>query len=196
MTENASQSEALTADFEEFQKTRNEAAFKRIYDKYVGLIQYVVSRCGAKDGEVDEIVQEVFLRFFKSADRIQGAAKLKYWLVTTARNLVIDEYRKVKNLKVEDRELDDLEASSEKRRHSMRQLEIELLAKLIEGVSETDGADDLKLFYVDGLSTKEIAEKKGEGVSTVTTRLTRLRRKFGDHFKEHIEELRATAPFD
>ena len=49
--------------------------------------------------------------------------------------------------------------------------------------------ETLRQFYAEGLSTKEIARRNGEAVSTVTTRLSRLRARFKDEFRRHIENL-------
>ncbi|QSS98640.1 RNA polymerase sigma factor [Pontibacillus sp. ALD_SL1] len=46
--------------------------------------------------DVDDLVQEVFIRAWKHASSFKGKASLKTWLFSIARNVSIDRYRKKK----------------------------------------------------------------------------------------------------
>lgn len=166
--------------------------FRRVYDAYVGLIQYVVRRCGADAAAADDLVQETFMRLLRKAGDIQQPGAVKAWLVTTARHLTLDELsRQRRYVAAGDEHADTADAGMESVR---RELEIALVGELVEQISRESGDATLADFYVRGRSTKEIAAERGEALSTVTTRLSRLRRRFQDHLRGHIEALRASSP--
>ena len=166
--------------------------FRRVYDAYVGLIQYVVRRCGADAAAADDLVQETFMRLLRKAGDIQQPGAVKAWLVTTARHLTLDELsRQRRYVAASDEHADTADAGMESVR---RELEIALVGELVEQISRESGDATLADFYVRGRSAKEIAAERGEALSTVTTRLSRLRRRFQDHLRGHIEVLRASSP--
>ncbi|MBS4199976.1 RNA polymerase sigma factor [Bacillus sp. FJAT-49732] len=63
-------------------------------DVYNFLVYYTRSH------DVEDIVHEVFLKAIKSADKFEGRANPKTWLLSIARRLVIDQYRKEKRQKL------------------------------------------------------------------------------------------------
>ena len=172
----------------------DQVIFKKIYDEYVGLIQYVVNRCGASADISDDIVQETFVRLYAQGKEIQRQQAIKSWLITTARRLTIDHQRNNKYRSDED-VVEVLSGHAENdMEHQLRELEISVLSSLIESVCQSTGDDTLKHFYIDGRSVKEIASSNGEPIGTVTNRLSRLRKRFNSYFKQHIETLRDSGP--
>lgn len=57
------------------------------------LYNFIWRSCGNRD-RAQEILQEVFLRVVKSAERYEPSAKFTTWVYTIARNLCIDKARK------------------------------------------------------------------------------------------------------
>jgi RNA polymerase sigma-70 factor (ECF subfamily) len=169
------------------------AVFRRVYEKYVGLVQYVLRRCGVDAASADDIVQEAFLRLFRRAAEIQQPAAIKAWLVTTARNIALDERRKRRHLVATDRDdvAEEADASVESAR---RELEISLVGALVQDIVRETGDSTLSDFYVLGRSAKEIAAEKGEAISTVTTRLSRVRQRFQERLRARIQLLRDGLP--
>lgn len=178
----------------------DEQAFKKVYDAYVGLVQYVVARCGLNQEERDDVVQETFFKLYRSAATINEVASIKAWLAVTARNLVIDRRRKDRG-QGPNHDATEFERLSEPSYQKFsnvyrREVEAQIVGKIIDEIAlaETGGAT-FKMFYVQGLTAREIAEQTGEAVSTITTRLTRLRRKFGERIRQHIDDLHERSPF-
>lgn len=62
-------------------------------DIYNFLIYYTGSR------DIEDLVQEVFIKAINSLDQFQEAANPKTWLIAIARNLVIDQRRRGKRIK-------------------------------------------------------------------------------------------------
>jgi len=69
-------------------KRGSREALRRIYDKYHGqLLKLAVVLTGSADA-AEDVVQEVFVRFAQSADRIGLAGSLKGYLMTSTVNAV------------------------------------------------------------------------------------------------------------
>lgn len=171
----------------------DRAVFRRVYEAYVGLLRYVAGRLGLGGEEVDEIVQETFLRLYERAGEVQDASKLKAWLVAATRNQAIDRLRSRRRQATPAASGDLSDASAQlwvPHVDVTRELEIDLVRDLLGRIAGAPGGETFRLFYVEGLSAKEIAARNGEAISTVTTRLSRLRDKFGEELRQHVLALR------
>lgn len=169
----------------------HEASFQKVYEAYYGLIQYIIQRCGIDHEEKRDLIQETFLKLHTKAHEIKDPAAIKPWLVSCARNLALDYLRKKKFVPLSDPDADLALAqrADESQEQEDHELELRLVGHLIQDVCAQEQDDTLKLFYVDGLKAREIAELRGEAVSTVTTRLGRLRQKFRHVFEQQLERL-------
>lgn len=133
--------------------------FRRVYDAYVGLIQYVVRRCGADAAAADDLVQETFMRLLRKAGDIQQPGAVKAWLVTTARHLTLDELsRQRRYVAASDEHADTADAGMESVR---RELEIALVGELVEQISRESGDATLADFFTDevGGDSEHFAER-------------------------------------
>ena len=167
--------------------------FQRVFDQNYSLIKYVVCQCGVTDEDANDVTQEIFLRFHTHLSKINRPESIKSWLITSARNLAIDHIRKSKKLTTLDD--DAYEATHiEDNDGLLHELELKLVGKLIDQLAVKSGDTTLVEFYRQGLSAKEISEKNNEPISTVTNRLSRLRKKFSGYLRQHIEELRESVP--
>ncbi len=182
---------------QEFLRLRNgdKRVFRKVYDAYLGLVQYVVLRCGIDETECRDIVQDTFLRLYRKAGEIQNKDSVKSWLLVCARNLALDHRRK--QLRQNTESVADIPESgqglwSDAVDSSQRELELQLIGNLLTQIQAESGDATLAMFYGEGLSIKEIAEKLGEPASSTTSRLCRLRRKYQQRFEEHLEALRAS----
>lgn len=161
---------------------------KQIYDENINLIYFVVRKFGLRDEETEEIVQDTFLRFFENQHRVDPP-KARAFLVTTARNLCIDHLRKSKRQKVSLVEAEDLAQHDEDVWHNdpRRIIEAQLVEKFFDSIQNEQGADILLMFYREGLSNKQIAERLQEGVNTTTSRLSRARTKFREKLQQMLD---------
>ncbi len=207
---------SITKD--EFQKLKlgDRVVFKKVYDQYFALVRFVVNRCGVENDENLDLVQETFIMFYQKSVQIKDIDAIKAWLMTTAKNLAIDYIRRQKmanqhlyNLQEQGKDnhpspyqdsendplKDDDNGCLKKEAYSAehRELEDRLVRELIQRVDMETDDDTFSLFYSNGLAAKEIAKLKGESISTITTRLSRLRKRFHHVFVQHLNELRETA---
>ena len=74
----------------------SEADIRAAYDAHVGELYRFALRATGDEGSSQDIVQETFLRAWRSADRFDPAlASLRVWLFAIARNVVVDHHRSV-----------------------------------------------------------------------------------------------------
>jgi RNA polymerase sigma-70 factor (ECF subfamily) len=181
----------------EFEKLQSgdQAVFKKVYDAHFGLVVFMVKRCGVSHDEALDIVQDSFIKLYKKANQIQSQNTLKSWLVTTARNQAMDHLRKQKLVAkhAEKERLNqghDVEVGnglvSDEQLH---ELQLVVLGELIEDIQNETNDNTFTLFYRDGMSVKAIAKRQGEPISTITNRLSRLRKRFRDKFETHLKNL-------
>lgn len=181
------------SEFEEFVKSGNSKIFRKFYDQYIGLIQFIARKYLRQRQEADDIVQEVFTRFFRERSKLEKQSAIKSWLAITARNLAIDYLRKQQQAPLALSESNENNASGESKKFESREaLKIELSIKVVRetltALAESGKAEEMKLYYLDGMKTADIATRLGVSVSTVTTNLTRQRRKYSEELKKKIEE--------
>lgn len=172
------------------QKGGKAVSFEKVYAENIGFVQFVVSKFRLAPQEADELVQDVFLRFYQNRERVDPE-KIRSYLAMTARNMAIDIYRKQKSRKTFELE-DKHDAAMQDglwKDDPRRVLESEVAMEFLKAIEGEDGAETLLLFYRDGLSVKEIADRQGEKVGTVTSRLSRLRQKFKDKLQARLDEL-------
>jgi RNA polymerase sigma-70 factor, ECF subfamily len=149
-------------------KGGDQRAASRLVDRHADAIARFVASVGGR-GEVQEIVQDTFVRAFASLDSFRGESSLRTWLFTIARRLLLDrrraEHRRGEQVEVQEQDavteydaLDALVANEARRRMSaaMKRLTPTQRDVFILRVSE-------------GLSYKEIAEAAGttEGAARV-----------------------------
>jgi RNA polymerase sigma-70 factor (ECF subfamily) len=131
------------------------------------LARFAVS-CGARE-DIDELVQDTFVRAFNSLDGFRGDSSFRTWLLTIERRLLLDRRRSEKRRpdRVEIQEgdastqfdaLDGVVADESRRR----------LAEAVTRLSPTQ-REVFSLRVAEGLSYKEIADAVGttEGAARV-----------------------------
>lgn len=156
-----------------------EAAQREIYRRYKPALVRLAGGFMALDrDEVEDVVQETFIRAFQSLPQLRDGASFQSWLFSIARNRARSRME-ARGLQARLRERIAVEASdvsphfpaalqSERDEHVVRQL--------IDELPEGPEKQTVRLFYVEGsLSAREIAEQMGVGKSAVTMRLERFR---------------------
>ena len=72
----------------------DEQAFHDLYDRYLPLVvRYIMTLCGNWE-EAKDMAQETFIRVCERKESFQSRSRFKSWLLTIARNRVIDSCRK------------------------------------------------------------------------------------------------------
>lgn len=157
---------------------------KQIDELYPRLHRSMSAYLAGSGIEAEDILQETFLKAYKSLDQFEGKSNMYTWLYSIARNKCIDEFRKGKNepnrssIPVEEYELE-----SEEYKAKDQQEDIELLKEAISNLPEL-----LKSIVVmksiDGLTYPEIAEVTGVNEQTLKNRMFRARKQLAVTLKQ------------
>ena len=154
-------------------------AFRTLFVRHKSDVARLVYRMLNAPGDLEDVVQEVFVQVFRSLKDFRGQAKFSTWLHRVTVNVVLMHRRSARSRPVLTEEIpgeligDDSQTLPDEdveRRERMRAFQ-RLLARL---------ADKKRVVFVlhelEGLSPAEIAEVVGAPVLTVRTRLFYARR--------------------
>lgn len=109
---NATQQEDASVDgaLIEQWKAGDQRAATAIVERHAEALARFAGRLGVSD-DVDELVQDTFIRAFSAMDTFRADSSLRTWLFTIERRLVIDR-RRAQARRGHDVEIDDMHASS------------------------------------------------------------------------------------
>lgn len=151
----------------------NRNLFSQIYEELSdGLYRHCFFR--TSNAEIaEDLVQEVFMKFWKELHKKDEIKYPKAWLYTAMRNKIIDYYRKKKTLSLDERLEAGFEpAGAHDHLHIETTAEISILMKKIQKLSNSD-SEVVIMRYVDGLPVKEIAEIIESNENAVSVKLHR-----------------------
>ncbi len=77
----------------------NEDAFRRIVERYIDEVSRTVTGMLGAGPEIDDVVQEVFIKLHRSLHTFRGEASLKTFVVRMAINKSLDALRKRKRMR-------------------------------------------------------------------------------------------------
>ena len=156
---------------------REEAALAELYDRYGGTVYALALRMTGDPGTAEEIALDAFLQVWEQVDRFDARqGSLEGWLFTIARSRAIDRLRAAKAVKRTrgDEQESDLQLATEPADPPDRIVElIERQHHVRAALSQLNSAQRaaLDLAYFQGLSHSQIADRLGEPVGTVKTRI-------------------------
>ena len=153
-----------------------EKAFNIVYKEYSYLVFYVIFQI-VKDNDLAlELTNETFTNFFIIKDNIKFSKNIKYYLVTTGKNLAINKMKKDSriielndNYTYEESMTDDFNSYIEKFKEFLTKEEIDLIV--------------YHLLY--DFSFKEIAKSKQTTVNVISSKYKRTIDKIKKHYKEN-----------
>jgi RNA polymerase sigma-70 factor (ECF subfamily) len=138
-------------------KAGNQTAATELVQRHASALARFAASCGARE-DIDELVQDTFVRAFGSLDGFRGESSFRTWLFTIERRLLLDrrraERRRPQGLEIGEGDaatefdaLDDLVADEAQGR----------VRRAIEGLTPTQ-REVFVLRVTEGLSYKEIAK--------------------------------------
>lgn len=150
-----------------------------LYDRYSGIVYATALRVLGETAAAEDVLQEIFMQLWRNPSAFDSSrGNLAAWLGVIARHRAIDVLRKRRP----QTDLEDVVIASsydlglEAERNAM-------VAKVRSGLAEISPEQrrSLEMAFFQGLTHSEIAEKTGEPLGTVKTRirsaLIQLRRK-------------------
>ena len=150
-------------------RSGNEQAMGELYDLYSGLVYSVALRVLGDRAAAEDVLQEVFMRLWRNPQVFDSSrGSLPAWLAVIARHRAIDSLRKRRPetdwndvfLSIEP----DLSGDAERRRA------IEKVHELLKTMPAPQRLA-LEMAFFEGLTHAEIAEKVGDPLGTVKTRI-------------------------
>jgi RNA polymerase sigma-70 factor (ECF subfamily) len=150
----------------------DRAAFDRIYARYAGWVMAYFRRSGFDPADADDLAQEVFVRVLKSIHTFDAArGAFVPWLATVARNVARRSWGGRPSPDHLDPEMAEavFAAAEDAARPETRE-EIEALRDCIDALPQ-DLARFVRLRYVDGMTTRGMAEAERLPEATVRLRL-------------------------
>ncbi len=164
------------------------AEFMEAFDQT--LQRFVRSKVSA-DEAVQDIVQDVWFGFFRALDRGAIIEDPEAWLYRSARNRVIDVYRKIQPAGLNEEEFEGFE-DDESPEEDLYQKEF--FDQLEAALNELPDKQRIVFMRneIDGVTLREIAEEENANLKTIISRkryaVTRLRAALGDYYEEFLGE--------
>lgn len=177
------------SDVELFHQLRGEPqvardAFEELYNRYATDIYRYCRRIVGNEALAEDLFQETFLRFYRSAVHERIMTNVAAFILRIARNLCLSAKKSnhYNLLSLEEFEFPVHDTTYE--RKELKHLILTALECLPDEYREV-----IVLREYDGLSYAEIAEVVGVSVSTVGVRIFRAKRRLADILSPYIAEL-------
>src|ERR1700734_332182 len=147
----------------------DQTAMAEIFDRYSRAVYSVALRILKDAGHAEDVMQEIFFQVWRNSDSfVQGRGSLGAWLVVVARNRSIDLLRRRKPTD----SVDDvvLASSTNLAVEAEHNPMIEKVQRVLEELP-VEQQKSMEMAFFEGLSHSEIAERTGDPLGTVKTRI-------------------------
>lgn len=161
-------------------KNHDDNALAELYRKHAPMLRGVMGRIINNDGDIDDLIQEVFLHVWNRAENYAGEkGQALGWIITIARRRAIDKLRR-KQASFRAQERMRLEPASETYQHTREEANSNELGGIFKNLLSRLPApqrEALHLSYYCDMSQREIAASTGTPLGTIKTRLQLALRK-------------------
>lgn len=167
--------EALRAIFEQYQK--------KVYRIAYGVVR--------EREDAHDVVQEVFIKLFRSIKNFRGKSQFYTYLYRMAMNTALDHVRKMKKTRAtsldEEGSPQPADEIEDRPEHNLYRKELE--EKLKEALDKLPADQKATLIFreIEELSYQEIAETMGCSIGTVMSRLHYGRKKLQELLKDDLK---------
>lgn len=150
-------------------RSKDQTAMRELFDTYGGMVYSIALRILKDPGQAEDVMQDIFFAVWETPSKfVEGRGSLGAWLAVVARNHAIDTLRKRKNSDpVEEVVLvSSTNLASEIERNTMMERVRGVLVNL-----PPEQQRSVELAFFEGLTHSEIAERTGDALGTVKTRI-------------------------
>jgi len=147
----------------------DQSAMAALYDRFSSVIYAIALRVLQDTGAAEDVVQDIFMQLWRNPGAFDASrGNMGAWLAVIARNRAIDRLRR----RHPQDDIEDVVVSVEPdlASEAERSRSMDKVRAVLEGMSAPQRSA-LELAYFEGLSHSEIAEKTGEPLGTVKTRI-------------------------
>jgi RNA polymerase sigma-70 factor, ECF subfamily len=157
----------------------DERAFQALVVKYQRRIARHVARYVRRAADVEEVVQDAFIRAYRGLASFRGESSFYSWLYRIATNAAFSFLKKTAaEVQADERSDEGFEPGLTDEQSPERILLARQIGDAVERAMarlQPELAEALVLFEVEGKSYKEIAQMLGTPIGTVRTRIFRAR---------------------
>jgi len=171
-------------------KKKDIRAYERLYDEYSNIVGGI-ARSYLNAGDVEDVIQEVFLRVYKSVKRFKGDSAFSTWLYRITVNVCKDFLKKYSKrsetvVDFEDEEVPFKEPVSDVSvEHKVAaEFERESFEAIMSKLSEDDRLF-ITLRDIEGLDYEEISKIVNKPLGTVKSRIHYARKKLRNLLKKY-----------
>ena len=150
-------------------------SFTKIYEEYKLLVYYVSFEITQNKSDSEDILNETFLKFYENRFTIKKAKGIKYFLVTTSKNLSINLVKRNSKTDL----IEDDEVFSESDDNSFLDDYLKEFAKILN----QEELDLIVYHLIYDFSFKEIGEMKNETVNAISGKYRRALAKLKEKYK-------------
>jgi RNA polymerase sigma factor (sigma-70 family) len=149
----------------------DEAALAELYDRYGGAAYGLALRVLRDPSLAEDAVQEAFLHIWRSAERFEaGRAKVGTWILTFVHRRAVDLVRREERCRAEPAETAPVPsapgADEDADRRSKREIVQDALRRL-----PPEQREAIELAYFGGYTQSELADRLGEPLGTIKSRM-------------------------
>lgn len=189
-------------DLVERMQAGDERALASFYDRWFPVVHGVVSRMLSSDDDVEDVVEESFWQVWRQASRFSDQrGSVQTWILTIARSRALDRMRATRRLREEPIDVGDGVDSAPSRVDAIvaavddPSLDAELgerrrHVRAAVAALPIEQRQALELGYFGGLSQTEIAERTGQPLGTIKTRMRLAMQKLRERLAALSEDTR------
>ncbi|MBK9590402.1 MAG: RNA polymerase sigma factor [Crocinitomicaceae bacterium] len=145
-----------------------------MYDRFVYMMKGICLRYAANEMEAEDVLQESFIKIFKSLDSWSGQGPLGAWVRRITVNMALEQYRKNKTQKSMAIVYDMKEANPLTEDGAIENLNMEDLLKKIQKLAP-GFRTVFNLYAVEGYNHTEIGEMMATSEGTSKSQYSRAR---------------------
>ncbi len=168
----------------------DDSAFEEIVEQHAAEVAALANRLLGWPGDVDDVVQEVFVAALAGLKKFRGESSLRTWLFTITvnkcRRYRFRRLRRLRRVTMENAET----VESRERGGDRQAMDQETFARVRQAVQRLPRKyrEIVVLRYLQGLEPREICELLGITANVLQVRLNRARKRLKEQLGDLLEE--------
>jgi RNA polymerase sigma-70 factor (ECF subfamily) len=171
----------------------DQSAFKYLYDKYhAAVLKTCLEFSRGDSAQAHDLCQETFISAFLKLNQLRDRTRFFPWLTEIVRNKCLSFYRKQRTILKVLREYQGIKQVILGGESDWTEAELRVIEDLMRSLESEELKETIRLYYIEGKRTPEIARLQTVSQSAITMRLSRFRTKLRKRLA--CEILRRSSP--